>query len=494
MPEEGPDRVQHNAGRPQRRNTAGGRPTGDDVTEPDPPPEPKLGTLDHCHWAFTKWLGKSYDLGALDVTISVAACDQLGGDPPWLLVVSGSGAAKTETVVSLAGVGAHVTSTVASEGALLSATAKKERGRDATGGLLRKIGDHGLLVIKDFTTILAMSRDARAAVLAALREVYDGKWERNVGTDGGRTLTWIGRIVLIGAVTTAYDAAHTVIAAMGDRFALIRMDSSESVARLAAGRQALLNVNHETEMRAALSESVGALLRMVDEPRAELSSEAQDRLLEVANLVTLARTAVERDYRGEVIDAHAPEMPTRFAKMLGQIVRGGLSVGMTFEHAMHGAIRVAGDSMPPLRLAVLTDVAAHPLTNTSDCRKRLQKPRSTVDRELQALHMLGLLELEETPSIGGAGGAWMWSLTSAVDPDVLSILVARNGCMGALGHEEETTASDGEVHAQTAKTGNQDHELTTVVPLFGEPKPVCPRCRFALGSNGHAANCESDAA
>jgi hypothetical protein len=24
-------------------------------------------------------------------------------------------------------------------------------------------------------------------VLAALREIYDGRWERNVGTDGGRT-------------------------------------------------------------------------------------------------------------------------------------------------------------------------------------------------------------------------------------------------------------------------------------------------------------------
>ena len=33
-----------------------------------------------------------------------------------------------------------------------------------------------------------MNRDTRAKVLAALREVYDGRWDRNVGTDGGRTL------------------------------------------------------------------------------------------------------------------------------------------------------------------------------------------------------------------------------------------------------------------------------------------------------------------
>ena len=71
---------------------------------------------------------------------------------------------------SLSGAGAHVTSTIASEGALLSATA---RSQGATGGLLHKIGSRGLLVFKDFTSILAMDRKARGVVLAALREIYD---------------------------------------------------------------------------------------------------------------------------------------------------------------------------------------------------------------------------------------------------------------------------------------------------------------------------------
>ncbi len=92
-----------------------------------------------------------------------------------------------------------------------------------------------MLVVKDVTSILAMNRDVRASVLAALREVYDGRWERNVGTDGGRSLTWTGRITVIGAVTTAYDTAHGVIAAMGDRFTLVRVDSH--LGRLASGRQ-----------------------------------------------------------------------------------------------------------------------------------------------------------------------------------------------------------------------------------------------------------------
>ena len=88
----------------------------------------------------------------------------------------------------------------------------------------------------------------RGRVLAALREIYDGRWERNVGTDGGQTLTWTGRIVVVGAVTTAWDAAHAVIAAMGDRFVLIRADSSTAARQVR--HQAIRNTGGETAMRA----------------------------------------------------------------------------------------------------------------------------------------------------------------------------------------------------------------------------------------------------
>lgn len=394
------------------------------LTYPAPP------ALDAAHATFRRWLGPEYDLQSLDVVLAAAATSWLKGDPPWLLVVSGSGNAKTETVASLAGMDAHITSTITSEGALLSATSKKETAKDATGGLLRKIGSSGILVIKDFTSILSMNRDMRAAVLAALREVHDGTWERNVGTDGGRTLTWEGRIVLVGAVTTAYDAAHSVISAMGDRFALVRVDSK--VGREAAGLRALGNVGHEQEMRTDLREAVAAIMCDLDEERAVVDDEAQLRLLRCADLVTWARTAVERDYRGDVIDAHAPEMPTRFAKMLGQIMRGGLAIGMPRDRALLAAVRVAGDSLPPLRLAILGDLLAAGPSTTSEVRKRLQRPHNTVDRELQALQMLGLVQCCET-----GGGSWQWSLSSGVNRDALVDLVSRNVSTGGSGEQEE---------------------------------------------------------
>ena len=175
--------------------------------------------------------GDSYDTDAMLACASIAACLHLDGDTPWLLVVSGSGFTKTETVSALAGMGAHITSTITSEGALLSATSRRERTRNATGGLLRTVGEAGVLVIKDVTAILSMGRELRASVLAALREVADGYWERNVGTDGGQTLTWEGRCITVGAVTTAWDKHYQVVAEMGDRFLLVRMDSNDADSR-----------------------------------------------------------------------------------------------------------------------------------------------------------------------------------------------------------------------------------------------------------------------
>jgi hypothetical protein len=395
--------------------------------EPKPPAPPPIQaahsvmTLNQAHTVFARWLGKDYDLDAMDAMLAAAAVERLDGDPIWLLIISGSGNAKTETVQSLDGIHAIITSTISSEGALLSATSAKEKAKDATGGLLRKIGGRGVLVIKDLTSVLSMSRDQRAMVLGALREVYDGRWSRNVGTDGGRTLEWSGRIVCIGAVTTKWDQAHDVIAAMGDRFVLLRMDSTTG--RQAAGRKAIGNTGSEIQMRTDLAEAVAGVMAGMRPDGITITTQETDVLLAAADVVTLARTGVEYDYRGDVIDAHAPEMPTRFAKQLAQVVRGGVAIGMPRQDALCLAIRCARDSIPPMRLAILDDVAANPGSKTSDVRRRLGKPRATVDRQLQALHMLGVLEVEEeeTEWSGRPATVWRYQIAQDIDPKALSV-------------------------------------------------------------------------
>src|SRR5215472_7746948 len=201
-------------------------------------PAPRKGdgktrfTIADAHEVFGKYFGDDFDMHTADATLAVAATNKIAGDPPWLMVISGSGNAKTETVNSVSGVERTIAiSTIASEAALLSATNKKKPG--ATGGILRRLGDQGVLVIKDFTSIISGDRKARTQILAALREIHDGKWNRSVGADGGQTVSWEGRIIVICACTTAWDSAYSVVAQMGPRFVIIR--SSAHVGRTPAG-------------------------------------------------------------------------------------------------------------------------------------------------------------------------------------------------------------------------------------------------------------------
>lgn len=439
-------------------------------------------TLDETHATFTRWLGDEYDLDVLDVVLSVAASERLGGDPAWLLVVSGSGAAKTETVAALAGAGALVTSTISSEAALLSGSAKRERTKQSTGGLLRKLGDDGVLVIKDVSSILSMHREARGLVLHALREVYDGFWERNLGVDGGRSLPWRGRIVLIGAVTTAWDNAHSVVAAMGDRFLLVRFDSSTG--RVGAGRQAIGNTGSELTMRDELKSVVGGVLSTVDGSSEHLlNPEEVERLLSLADIVTLARTAVERDFRGDVIDAHAPEMPTRFAKQLTQVARGARSLGIDRERAMRLATRCAADSMPPLRLLVLLYVKDNPHASTHAVRVSLDRPRATIDRELQALHTLGLVTVDEIVQPSGKT-AWYYTLSEPAHIEALALLGSARFVVVRAHDTRRERASE----PDSRSSG----------PLSDRPgtSPQCRRCGQALLypasiESGLCARCET---
>jgi hypothetical protein len=179
LQKEGPDAVR------ARHDGAHGKINGKGDNRQHVESKAEAPRLRAAHNVARKWLDKEYDIDVLDTVLAAGASERLTGDPLWLLVISGPGNAKTETVQTLAGAGAHVTSTIASEGALLSATSRKSKAKGATGGLLRKLGDRGILVIKDVTSILSADRHTRGPVLAALREIHDGRYERNVGSDGG---------------------------------------------------------------------------------------------------------------------------------------------------------------------------------------------------------------------------------------------------------------------------------------------------------------------
>jgi predicted transcriptional regulator len=105
------------------------------------------------------------------------------------------------------------------------------------------------------------------------------------------------------------------------------------------------------------------------------------------------------------------------------VLRGAVAVWLSREAALRLAIRCARDSMPPIRLAILDYLANHTGgAYTAEVRKGVNLPRTTVDRQLQGLHMLGVLDCAEHEySLDGGRHRWHYSLAEGISPTVLAV-------------------------------------------------------------------------
>ncbi len=371
-------------------------------TAPDVPAK----GLDDVLAAFQKWLFLP-DPGVVHAVLGAVAANLLEGDPVWLVVVGAPGSGKSETLQAVSALpDVHPAATL-TEPALLSGTSRKEHTADAKGGLLRAVGDFGLILCKDFGSVLNMQRDARGAVLAALREIYDGSWTRHVGTDGGKALTWAGKVGLLAGSTQTIDRHHAVMGAMGERFVLYRLSPAEGDEQ---SRRALENAGREGAMRAELAAAVAGLFREgLPALPPPLTGRDTDRLVVLATLAVRYRSAVERDgYSREVELVPDPESPARLAKALARLLAGVRATGADVETAWRVVTKCALDSIPALRLAVIDYLHRAPGEHaTTAVAVAVRHPTQTTRRALEDLAAHSVLHRHAN----GQGKSSTWSLT-----------------------------------------------------------------------------------
>jgi hypothetical protein len=361
-------------------------------------------TLDETVATFTGWLHLD-DPAPVYAMLGAVAANYLNGCPVWQLLVAPPSSGKTELLGSLGRLPDVYPAAVLSEASLLSGTPAKDRSTGAKGGLLREIGDFGLIICKDFTSVLSMRHDARLPILAALREIYDGSWTRYVGTDGGRKLEWQGKVGLIGGCTPTIDRHHAVMSAMGERLLLFRLPLDKS--ELQAGRALRHSGDHEHAMRTELTDAVAGLFSgELGTPR-ELTDHDEQRLVQLATLVARCRSAVERDtYSTREIElVPAPEQPARLALTLERLLAGLDALGYDRQLAWNVVGRAALDSMPALRRAIVDVlvVADDPLT-TSEIGEKIKHPTTTARRALEDLTAHDVVDRH----IQGEGRADVW--------------------------------------------------------------------------------------
>jgi len=362
--------------------------------------------LAECLATFHRWLELPDDDVVL-VALGAVAANLTAGDPLWLLVVGPPGSGKTEAIAPIDVLSyVHAAATL-TEAGLLSGSPQRDRAKDAKGGLLRTVGDFGIILAKDFTSVLTMNRDARAAVMSALREVYDGSWTRHLGADGGKTLHWTGKCGVIGAVTPTIDRHHAVMGALGERFVFYRIHVGDPKAQ---ARRRMRNRGKERRMRGELHDVVGVVLDRVafDADPRDLTDDEIDEMVNLATFVVTCRTAVERDqYTRDVEVMPEAEAPGRLVAALGALHAGIEAIGAPSTDAWRIVTKVAWDCIPATRSAVLLALGKEAPCKVGTIIAFTGMPRTTADRQLEDLELLGLVskdrETDKAP--------WVYDLT-----------------------------------------------------------------------------------
>jgi hypothetical protein len=341
------------------------------------------------------------DTTVVDVVLATYVANHMPGDPVWLLAVGAPSRGKTEVVQSLADMpDVHMLSTLTAQ--TFASGVRKDR----NASLLYRLEDQAkhVLVLKDLTTVLTMNRDARDSVFAALREIYDGQFTKEFGT--GESIEWEGKLGVIAGVTPVIDRHHAAIAQLGDRFVSLRLPE---VDREAISRQSFGMMGTEKSVRQELRGVVRTFLETVDTSARPITESLKAGIVPIADLVTHARTGVYRDgYSREIDDIPELEAPPRFGKELLGLHLGLQAIGHDESSAMDVVRRVAGDCIPPGRLAVLKYlVDADGEQPTADVATALGAPTKTTHRILEDLAALRLVVRVSR----GPGRADLWLMS-----------------------------------------------------------------------------------
>jgi hypothetical protein len=364
--------------------------------------------------AYGEWLLLE-DYTPLEVVLGAKVAHELGGESPWVLLVAPPSGVKTEMLRALYGAkGVYPLSELTAR----TFASGLDAGEKETS-LLARLHDE-TLVLKDFTTVLEMHREERQAILAQLREIYDGRFDKAWGT--GKELHWVGRLGFLAGVTPVIDQHHSVMAILGPRFLQLRLEQPD---RLEVAKRAMDNSGSETAMRDQLARATARFLAGVSATPPEVGDGVVKWLARVADVVTRARSSVIRDgYKRELDYAPEPEGPARFARQLYALLQGITLINGHSAPTVEGVAcvtRVARDCIPKVRqLAIQALLKVPEGQKTGAVAHNAQYSTNTMRRSLEDLQSLGLVRCDK----GSQGHSDQWALEDDKSRDVLSMLFA----------------------------------------------------------------------
>lgn len=410
---------------------------------------------------------KSYDEALLladrDLIRLLAAsviANQMDGNPVWLMIVASSSGGKTATLMTLDELefiqGRRVTYFISdlTENTLASGF-KVQGGGDASLLSLMPVG--GIMIFKDFTSMLTKRHETRDTIMGQLREVYDRKFDKRTGNK--QDVAWKGRVGALAGVTEAVHEYMASMSVMGDRFIMyapkqpdrrellrfimdLKVDEKNQEKRLLIAREKM-----HTYLKTCVSNIHLAKMQMTDKDK--------EHLMEVADFVTKARSGVIEDQRtGAVRFVPSAEMPTRLIDQLLSIatalslmrVVDGKDATLS-ENDMKLLYKIAFDSIPLKRLWALKELATYLQgVSTAGIAATIGYQTEVVNQWLAQLNALGIINRMKNQ---GRGDLW------TLKPEYRDIMVTYQNVVTQDRVLEDPEADDDELFSERALRDDQ---------------------------------------
>jgi hypothetical protein len=340
------------------------------------------------------------------------------GYPVWMLLIGPPESGKTELLKPLMVIeGVRECGDLSGKAALLSGTRAKDKAKDATGGVLKDMplgddgGRRGALVMLDFTrTVLAADPVSARTTLGALGMLHDQHYQREVGTDGGRTISFWGRIGFLAACTDSIDHPEhqQANAEMGERCVYYRYPKSEGYHEISSALDNPDGSDKSEHIRAlflAWSQETGFNWNDPAPPR-PLEAHEKKAIMALAQFAARARSAVQRDRynKNEISGITRSALGPRIANTFAQLLRGMEACGCTEQEIGRVLRQCAMDSLPAARAAAVAAIEEG-ARGISDIGAILRISTTAVRRTLEDLQVHGIVVCDRPDG----NGQWLLS-------------------------------------------------------------------------------------
>lgn len=361
---------------------------------------------------------------------------QLPGDPLWLFIVAPPGSGKTMFLTSTMRSKWTVFRSSLTPKSLISGYRSDEGDPSLIPQLTGKV-----LVLKDYTEIISMNREAQEEIYAILRGAYDGNCEKTFGNGITRTYHNCHFAMIAGVTDVIYGDDR---ASLGERFIKYQLVSSMEVDVTKHILAAITGMARQVEVEQKLQLLVAGFLNRditaIDLP--PLPDAYLLRVVALSQIISHLRATVPRVGRNdELAYRPSPEVGTRLAK---QLVKLGQCLAVVYgksevdEQCWKLMKQVALDTARGWNLDVFQALAKyHP-------KPRLREQIShdanisgtTCQRRLDNLRLLGTVQYRPIHQAGPGQPPHGWTLS----PDIAELWNTVNTAMPHTGNGKPARA------------------------------------------------------